>query len=79
MLQLKRGKGDSISGGLHSDELVVALDGRESVSRASLEGSGGFVKEEEEEVVFTRDNRGGSAQHATRATPTRSNHGPMRA
>ena len=44
MLQLKRGKGDSISGGLHSDELVVALDGRESVSRASPEGPGGFVK-----------------------------------
>ena len=36
-------------------------------------------EEEEEEVVFTRDNRGGSAQHATRATPTRSSHGPMRA
>ena len=32
-----------------------------------------------EEVVFTRDNRGGSAQHATRATPLRSSHGPMRA
>jgi len=30
-------------------------------------------------VVFTRENRGGSAQHATRATPTRSSHGPMRA
>ena len=28
-------------------------------------------------VVFTRENRGGSAQHATRATPTRSSHGPM--
>ena len=37
------------------------------------------VEEEEEEVVFTRDNRGGSAQHATRATPIRSSHGPMRA
>ena len=36
-------------------------------------------EEEEEEVVFTRENRGGSAQHATRATPLRSNHGPMRA
>jgi len=32
-----------------------------------------------EEVVFTRDSRGGSAQHATCATPTRSSHGPMRA
>ena len=48
---------------------------------------GGKKEEEEEEevvvvveeVVFTRDNRGGSAQHATRATPTRSSHGPMRA
>ena len=28
-------------------------------------------------VVFTRENRGGSAQHATRATPTRSSHRPM--
>jgi len=28
---------------------------------------------------FTRENRWGSAQHATRATPTRSSHGPMRA
>ena len=28
------------------------------------------MEEEEEEVVFTRDNRVGSAQHATRATPT---------
>ena len=26
---------------------------------------------------FTRENRGLSAQHATRATPTRSSHGPM--
>ena len=34
---------------------------------------------EEVMVVFTRGNRGGSAQHATRATPTRSSHGPMRA
>jgi len=32
-----------------------------------------------EEVVFTRENRGGSAQHATRATPTRSSHRPIRA
>ena len=40
------------------------------------------VEEEEEEVVevvFTRENRGGSAQHATRAKPLRSSHGPMRA
>ena len=37
------------------------------------------IEEEEEEVVFSRENRGGSAQHATRATPTRSSHGPMRA
>ena len=40
-------------------------------------------KEEEEKeekvVVFSRENRGGSAQHATHATPTRSSHGPMRA
>ena len=36
-------------------------------------------EEEEEEVVFTRENRGGSAQRATRATPTRSSHGPMTA
>ena len=35
--------------------------------------------QEEEVVVFTRENRGGSAQHATRATPIRSSHGPMRA
>ena len=28
-------------------------------------------------VVFTRGNQGGSAQHATRATPTRSSHRPM--
>ena len=40
-------------------------------------------KEEEEEVVvvvvvFTREHRGGTAQHATRATPNRSSHGPMR-
>ena len=28
-----------------------------------------------EEEVFTRENRRGSAQHATRATPTRSNQG----
>ena len=34
------------------------------------------VEEEEGEVVFTCENRGGSAQHATRATPTRSSHGP---
>ena len=45
----------------------------------------GPVEEEErkevvvEEVVFTHENRGGSAQHATRATPTRSSHGPVRA
>ena len=35
-------------------------------------------EEEEEEVVvvvvFTRENRGGSTQHAKRATPTRSSH-----
>ena len=30
-------------------------------------------------VVLTRENRGGSAQHTTRATPTRSSHGPMEA
>jgi hypothetical protein len=36
-------------------------------------------EEEEEVIVFTLENRGGSAQHATRATPTRSSHGPMRA
>ena len=36
-------------------------------------------QEEEVEVVFTRENRGGSAQHATRPTPIRSSHGPMRA
>ena len=29
-------------------------------------------------VVFTRENRGGSAQHETRATPTRSSHGRRR-
>ena len=33
----------------------------------------------EEEEVFTRENRGRSAQHATRATLTRSSHGQMRA
>ena len=38
-----------------------------------------LLEEEEVKVVFTRENRGGSAQHATRATPTRSSHGPMRA
>jgi hypothetical protein len=27
------------------------------------------IRQEEEEVVFTRENRGGSTQHATRATP----------
>ena len=36
-------------------------------------------EEEEGEVLFTRENRGESAQQATRATPTRSSHGPMRA
>jgi len=44
---------------------------------------GRAVAEEEEEevveVVFTRENRGGSAQHATRATPIRSSHGSKRA
>jgi len=30
-------------------------------------------------AVFTRENRGASAQHATRAIPIRSSHGPMRA
>ena len=34
---------------------------------------------QEEEVVFTHENRGGSDQHVTRATTTRSSHGPMRA
>ena len=40
------------------------------------------AKEEAEEeavvvvVVFTRENRGGTVQHATRATPTRSSHAP---
>ena len=34
---------------------------------------------EEEEAVFTPENGEGSAQHATRATPIRSSHGPMRA
>ena len=31
-------------------------------------------EQEEVVVVFTRGNRGGSAQYATRATPTRSSH-----
>ena len=35
------------------------------------------VEEEVVVVVFTRENRGVSAQHATRATPTRSSHEPM--
>ena len=34
---------------------------------------------EEEVVVFARENRRGSAQHATRETPTRSSHRSMRA
>jgi len=34
---------------------------------------------EEEEEIFTRENRVGSAQHSKRATPLRSSHGPMRA
>ena len=40
----------------------------------------GGVEETEdvvEEVVFTRENRGGSAQRVTRATSIRSSHGPM--
>ena len=37
------------------------------------------LEEEVVVVVFTRENRGGSAQHATRATPIRSSHRPMRA
>ena len=37
-----------------------------------------YPSEEEEVVVFTRENRGGSAQHATRAKPIRSSHGPRR-
>ena len=39
----------------------------------------GSIEEEEVVVVYTRETRGGSAQHATRATSTRSSHGPMRA
>ena len=43
---------------------------------------GGKEEEEEEEevvvVVCTRENRGGSAQYATRAAPTRSSHRPTR-
>ena len=45
-----------------------------AVNRTGLEvdkaKSKGKVEEEEVVVVFTRKNRGGSAQHATRATPT---------
>ena len=46
-----------------------------------IEGDPLNTQEEKEEVdvVFTRENKGGSTQHATRATPTRSSHGAMRA
>jgi len=62
--------------------LHLAACPRSSVDKAtSRVTSANTLMEEEEEVVVVcpRENRGGAAQHATRATPTRSSHGPMRA
>jgi len=58
------------------------LGGKARISRwmiRTLEAAEEEVEEEEEEEVSARENRGGSAQHATRATPILSSHGPMRA
>ena len=52
---------------------------RARIVKGDSAGAGMAKEEEEVMVVFDRENRGGSAQHATRATPTRSSHGPMRA
>ena len=59
---MQRGKPNSLSRGFvaeeEEEEVVVEQD--EAV----------YTREKEEEAVFARENRGGSAQHATRATST---------
>ena len=52
-------------------------DANDCTNAVDKESFADSMEEEKEEEVFTRENRGGSAQSATHATPTRSSHGPM--
>ena len=57
-------------GSVWEEEVVVVVVEEEEEEQAV------FIRgvNEEEVVVFTRENRGASAQYATRATPTISSH-----